>query len=438
MLSSLPHKTGCQSGNGICPVIQLPRILLPVPAIDLSTWAVIACDQHTAQPAYWQETARLVADAPSSLQLVLPEYYLEHPGELSLEQRISAINQNMHDYLARDIFQTLDPGCIILARQLHGGGCRLGLLLAIDLDAYDHDPAKKNLIRATEGTVMERIPPRVQIRSQAPMELPHVQVLIDDPGQQVLEPLYESLLKKGQAPLYETSLMQNGGFVRGWFLPAASADLTAGLAALADLPSYRDNGLLMAVGDGNHSLATAKAHWDALKDGLPADHPARFALVEVINLHDTALVFEPIHRTVAGLSLAELENLAGRYLADQAVSFISPDLPVPESGLALPIMWGDTRKTMHLARPGSGLAVALVQSFLDQLVEQHAARIDYIHGETELERLASQGQVGIMLPALDKFDLFPYIAKEGVFPRKTFSMGEAEDKRYYLEGRLIR
>ena len=437
MSNSLPNKNGCQAGSSICPAVQVPRIMLPAPSVDLYTWAVIACDQHTAQPAYWHETARLVQNSPSTLHLVLPEYLLEHPDGLPLDQRIARINQNMQDYLAEGLFQKKEPGCILLQRHLSSGKSRLGLLLAIDLECYDFQPGNKNLVRATEGTVLDRIPPRVKIRRHAPMELPHVQVLIDDPGRTVIEPLFENCLKNTR-PVNETDLMQGGGAVRGWFCPDGSAGLDTALAAMAGLATLKEHGLLMAVGDGNHSLATAKTHWDKIKKDLPPDHPARFALVEMINLHDDALVFEPIHRTLAGLGLTRFKELAGKWFAGQGGSFAKPGQASPAEAMAFPLICGTSRESLVLTRPEGSLAAAILQPFLDWLVKDHQARIDYIHGQAELERLAGLGQIGLFLPSLDKHDLFPHIAQEGVFPRKTFSMGEAEDKRYYLESRLIR
>lgn len=422
------------------PGVTIPRILFPAESVDLYRWAVIACDQHTARPAYWQETARFVGNAPSTLNLILPEYYLEHPDAVPVEQRIEAINATMRLYLDQGLLRELAPGCVLVDRRTPEHASRIGLILAIDLDCYDYAPGNKNLIRATEGTVIERIPPRVAIRRDAPLELPHVQVLIDDPQRHVIEPLLETVQADGLDPLYETALMQGGGSVRGWFIPAGTPQLGRSLAALLTLDSYVKYGLMMAVGDGNHSLATAKAHWDNNKRHLPADHPARYALVEVINLHDHGLSFEPIHRVIAGISLDQFVEEACNWFRDQAVSFARHEdtQPQGDTAVVIPVLSQIQDLDMTIADPGAALPVGLLQPFLDNLVLQTPARIDYIHGSSEVRLLADSGHIGLLLPAMDKYDLFPCIARDGVLPRKTFSMGEAHEKRYYMECRSIR
>jgi hypothetical protein len=418
----------------------IPRILFPAESVDLYRWAVIACDQHTARPAYWQETARIVGDAPSALNLILPEYYLEHPDDVPVERRIEAINTTMRQYLDQGLLRVLDPGCILINRQTPEHTGRIGLILAIDLDCYDFTPGNKNLIRATEGTVIERIPPRVAIRRDAPLELPHVQVLIDDPQRLVIEPLFRSVQAKGLDPLYETALMQGGGSVSGWFIPSGTPQLVRSIEALQTLDSYIKYGLMMAVGDGNHSLATAKAHWEKNRSQLPADHPSRYALVEVINLHDSGLSFEPIHRAVAGISLDLFVQEARCWFKDQAVSFAPPDGACShgDTAVVIPVLSRGQNLDMTFTGPGISLPVALLQPFLDNLILKTPARVDYIHGSSEIRRLADAGQISLLLPAMDKHDLFPYIARDGVLPRKTFSMGEAHEKRYYMECRSIR
>ena len=421
------------------PGLFVPRILLPAPSADLFRWSVIACDQHTANLSYWQETARIVGDSPSTLQLVLPEYYLEHPDDRSLSSRIDAINRTMDRYLAEGLLRELEPGCMLVDRQTPEHASRLGLVIAVDLEHYDFTPGNRQLIRATEGTVMERIPPRAQIRRHAALELPHIQLLVDDPGRQVIEPLLRAVRRSGQSPVYETCLMQGGGSVRGWFFPAADPVLAQALQAMANLPGVVKNNLMLAVGDGNHSLATAKAHWEHVREQAGPEHPARYALVEIVNLHDDGLVFEPIHRILDGMTPDKFQALARDWFKGQDMSVISgPPPDTHDWPLAIPVLAPGQAFSLVFGRPRDRLAAALLQPFLDHLCAGFDVRVDYIHGRGEVERLAGQGQIGLLLPALDKADFFPTLARDGIYPRKTFSMGEAHEKRYYMECRRIR
>lgn len=420
--------------------IAIPHICLPRPEIDLSRWAVIACDQFTSQPEYWQQVESIVGQAPSALHLVLPEIYLEHPGKLSVENRISQINETMSQYLADGTLQQLEAGWIAIDRATPDHASRKGLILAIDLEHYDFTPGNHELIRATEGTVLDRIPPRLAIRRDAPLEFPHVQLLIDDPARTVIEPLLAAA--SSGSPLYATNLMQGGGHVRGWFVPADSLLLQTALDALSELESLSQHGLLFAVGDGNHSLATAKTHWENLRGQVAADHPARFALVEVINIHDQGLAFEPIHRVVFNCDPDYFIDEATRYFAEQEFSLVhcgsfgaseeAPDRQI------IPMLCRDQHWEIWLDAPLHNLAAGSVQNFLDHLTAQTDCRIDYIHGEDVVRQLSDQGNIGLLLPPLDKNSFFSAIALEGVLPRKTFSMGEACEKRYYIEGRVIR
>jgi hypothetical protein len=417
--------------------LAVPKVLLPAANLDLGRWSVVACDQYTAQPDYWQQTEAIVGDAPSTLRLILPEYYLEHPAACSTEARVRAINQTMQRYLAEGILRQLPPGCVLVDRRTPRHASRLGLVLAIDLDCYDFVPGNRQLIRATEGTVLERIPPRAAIRRDAPLELPHVQVLIDDPDCQVIEPLALAL-RAGDESLYETELMQHGGSVRAWFIPSTAPLLHQAWRALERLNSLRAYGLLMAVGDGNHSLATAKAHWQALRDSVAPDHPARYALVEVVNLHDPGLAFEPIHRIVAGVAPETFLDEARTWFAKEDCAILEPgQSELPPGAHRIPILTASGRSDLILSRPSSPLAVASLQPFLDDLVRRTGARMDYIHGASVVRELAAAGQIGLLLPVLDKERLFPTIASDGILPRKAFSMGEANEKRYYMECRRI-
>ncbi len=425
--------------------LTLPAICLPRQGLDFQRWAVIACDQFTSQPDYWLAAADYVGQAPSTLHMILPELYLEHPGDLPVDRRIAGINAVMDRYLADSTLYRLPAGWIAVDRSTPDHPSRKGLVLAVDLDCYDFRPGNRQLIRATEGTVLDRIPPRLAIRRDAPLELPHVQLLIDDPRQTVIEPLLASATS--QAPLYDTELMLDGGHVRGWFIPGGSPAVSQALEALARLESLQRHGLLFAVGDGNHSLATAKAHWDALRGRVAPDHPARYALVEVVNIHDPGLAFEPIHRVVFNAGPADIIAAAERHFVGQglAVREISPDSPeldkvdAPSDGTqTIPMRWCDRAWLLTLNQPRHSLTAGSLQVFLDEFAGQSAIRIDYIHGGNVVRELAGQGNPGLLLPRLDKGRFFASIAADGILPRKTFSMGEAREKRYYFECRQIR
>jgi len=426
------------------PGVVIPEIILPAEGLSLYHWAVIACDQFTAQADYWQETEKQVGQAPSTLRLVLPELYLEHPSGLSIPDRIQTINQTMARYWHDGLLRRLPPGCMLLDRRTAVHGSRKGLVLAVDLDCYDFTPGNHELIRATEGTVLDRIPPRVAIRRDALFELPHIQVLIDDSGHRVIEPLLSALQKEQPKPFYETELMQDGGSLRAWFAPAGSPLLQEAFQAMAGLGSLKSHGLLMAVGDGNHSLATAKAHWQNMRAVYGPDHPARYALVEVINLHDQGLAFEPIHRTIANLSPGQFLEQARRYFKDQDFQVLPAD-GIPDTASSstasahrIPMLTAEGRCGLYIGKPRQPLAAGAIQDFLDDLVQAAPARIDYIHGDDVVARLAAEGQIGLLLPAMKKQELFPSLIRDGVLPRKTFSLGEAREKRYYMECRQIR
>lgn len=414
--------------------VAIPELYIPRTGIDLSRWAVVACDQYTSQPEYWQRSEAFVGDAPSTLRLVLPEIYLEHPGDTPVESRIARINQTMAEYLDQGVLVPLAPGCMIIDRETRLHPSRKGWLIAIDLERYDFTPGNRELTRATEGTVLDRIPPRQAIRKDALLELPHVQLLIDDPDRTVIEPLYAALSQ--EVPLYATELAQEGGSVRGWHVPSDNTLLGTALKALGQLASLKDYGLLFAVGDGNHSLATAKAHWNSIKSEVAPDHPARYALAEIINIHDQGLDFEPIHRSVFNIEFERFLDHADRFFKKQRAAMDRPEqalnqhVPVYGPGfktdLSVPLLPGD-------------LLVGAIQAMLDDLVVRHPdVRLDYIHGEEVVQELSGKGAVGLILPPLEKSEFFGIIARDGILPRKTFSMGEAFEKRYYFESRRIR
>ncbi len=416
------------------------NLLLPAnrePAA-MTKWSVVACDQYTSEPDYWQQTEALVGDAPSTLRLTLPEIFLEQPG---VEQRIGQIHREMGRYLTEGLLEEFPASFLYLERTLRNGTVRRGLMGMVDLEQYSFTPGSSTLVRATEGTVLERIPPRVKVRENAPLELPHVMLLIDDREQTVIEPL---IAQKGRfRQLYSFPLMQESGFLSGYLVDKAAAEqLTAALEALADPEAFRKrygasargNVLLYAVGDGNHSLATAKACYEKLKQTLSPEqalcHPARYALAELVNLQDDSLCFEPIHRVVFGVNAAHfMEKLAACYsLSDEA----------QPGAQCFEVICQEGRKPVWVTNPSSNLAVGTLQSFLDQYLEEFGGRADYIHGEPVVEQLGSQpGNMGFLLPGMEKSQLFETVIVDGVLPRKTFSMGHAWDKRFYLECRAI-
>ena len=408
-------------------------ILLPdTNKTDAKKWAVVACDQFTSEPEYWENAEREVGDAPSTLRLILPEVYLSET-----ESRISKINATMKEYLAGILTEHKDS-MIYIERTQSDGDVRRGVVLAVDLEAYDYRKGANALIRATEATVVERIPPRVAIRRGAAIELPHVMMLIDDPDFSVIEPLTG---KEGEIA-YDTDLMLGGGHIKGRFLSCEEKKALS--SALDNLISpekmaerYGEDDLaplLFAVGDGNHSLASAKAAYEEIKARIGADaastHPARYALVEVVNVHDASLKFEPIYRVMFGVDpkdvLTELNKYASALQGTanaQTMRYVSADL----------------EGTFTVAAPVRQLTVGTLQDFIDEYIKSHkGAEVDYIHGIASTETLARrEGAIGFIFDGMGKSDLFKTVIFDGALPRKTFSMGHAEDKRYYLEARKI-
>ena len=406
-------------------------VLLPKKGTDMTRWAVVACDQFTSQPEYWQAVEDTVGNAPSTLRLILPEAGLNAPD---VEERISAVNAAMGQYLDSGLFETLEGSLIYIERVQSDGKIRHGLLGMVDLEQYDFTPGSGALIRATEGTVLSRIPPRVKVRRDAPIELPHVMLLIDDPNKTVIEPLTRASGEMEE--LYRFDLQQGGGSITGWKLTAAQMDETAD--ALAALCSAEEQAwkygmkdvppLLFAVGDGNHSLATAKQCYEDQKKVTPehewASLPARYALVEVVNNHDSALQFEPIHRCVFGVEPEEMLAAFKTYYPDAYEG--------KGEGHVIAYTHAGGQGFLTVPKPRVQLAVGTLQAFLDSYVKDHGGEIDYIHGGEVTDRLGRQAG------AIGKQQLFKTVMADGVLPRKTFSMGHAQDKRYYVEARKIR
>ncbi|OQW89029.1 MAG: hypothetical protein BWK72_03355 [Rhodoferax ferrireducens] len=429
--------------------IQIPQVVLPQPGTDLHKWAVVACDQYTSEPAYWQEVQQLVGEAPSTLNLIFPEVYLEQPGA---PERIAAIKSTMDSYLQADLFAPHE-GLVYVERSV-AGKTRHGIMLCLDLECYDIRAGSASLIRPTEGTIVDRLPPRIKIRESAALELPHILVLIDDPAHSVIAPLTRA--KADFAPLYNVELMQGGGHLAGFAVPAGAEDqVVQALRALAQSDTFaakygvgQDQPvLLFAMGDGNHSLATAKAIWDKKKPLVGMDHPSRYALVEIENVHDEGLEFEPIHRALFGLKknlLAELSSAWGegfRYTEVATAEAMRQRVDGAQGNTqAIGLLGGgQSFGVIEITQPMSTLAVGSLQAFLDQFLKDGGAEaIDYVHGADVLERLALQpGNAGFYLAGLPKSDLFKTVILEGALPRKTFSLGEAHEKRFYMEARKI-
>jgi len=412
-------------------------ILLPREA-DMTKWAVVACDQFTSQPEYWQAVEDTVGEAPSTLRLILPESKLNDPN---VDEHIANINASMNEYMEKGIFKTLAGSLIYIERSQSDGRIRHGLVGMVDLDQYDFTPGSGALIRATEGTVLERIPPRVRVRQDAPVELPHVMLLIDDPDRTVVEPLTAAASDMEQ--VYDFELQQNGGHLKGWKLSEAQMDAVAdalvGLCADEVMEKkYGMSGvapLLFAVGDGNHSLATAKRCYENQKQVTPesewANLPSRYALVEVVNNHDDALQFEPIHRVLFGVDAAAL--------LDALKAYYPGAYEGQGEGHTIAYTHAGGTGYITVPQPKVQLAVGTLQAFLDDYLKANGGEVDYIHGDDVTDELgAKPGNIGFKLPAMGKEQLFKTVMADGVLPRKTFSMGHAQDKRYYVEARKIR
>ena len=426
--------------------VLVPRVMLPDKDADFYRWAVVACDQFTSQPEYWEKAREIIGTAPSTLDLFLPEAYLGKPDE---SERIEKIRNNMREYVNKGIIKELEQGFVLVTRTV-AGNTRYGLVLALDLEAYDFHKGSETLIRATEGTIESRIPPRLRIREGAPLELPHILVLIDDPKRTVIEPLVDE--EERFPVLYDTDLMLDGGHITGSFIKEENLEgAKAALSALYDEAEEKygiGHVIFQAMGDGNHSLATAKTAWENIKKTLSPEeistHPARYALCEIENIHDEGIVFEPIHRVIfanGGESGMELVTKVCEHL-DQYngnATIVDADAPVPEGAFSIPFITLTQRGKIIIEKPESKLEVGCLQHALDIMVkEEKTCGIDYIHGTAAVEKLSKRdGNAGFMLPAMDKFMLFPAVAADGALPRKTFSMGEANEKRYYIEARYI-
>jgi Protein of unknown function (DUF1015) len=429
--------------------IQIPQVYLPKSGVDLKKWAVIACDQFTSEPEYWNQVEKIVDGAPSTLNLTFPEVYLEKPGKA---ERIESIQSTMRKYLDAGILQPRE-GLIYVERTV-AGKTRKGILLALDLECYDYNKGSTSLIRATEGTIVERLPPRMKIREGAALEFPHILVLVDDPNCTVIEPLRAA--KSKLEKLYDFDLMLDSGHLAGYAVSQEFENkIVEALRGLAKPETFaskygidsKSPVLLFAMGDGNHSLATAKAIWEKIKSKVGMEHPARYALVEIENVHDEGLEFEPIHRVLFGLKkslFAQIDSVFGKDFeytsvpsADEMIKVV--DQPHGEKQAVGLVIGGKGFGVLEIAHPSSNLPVGTIQSFLDPYMKEGSAeKIDYVHGKDVIVKLGNQpGNAAIYLPGMSKSDLFKTVILDGALPRKTFSMGEAREKRFYMEARKI-
>ena len=422
--------------------LEAADIMVPRKGVDLGRWAVVACDQFTSEKEYWHDVENYVGKEHSTLKLIFPECYLDDGDD---QQRIESINSTMKEYVDADLFTTY-PNCFFLVKRTCGSSSRWGLMAALDLDRYSWEKGSRSLIRATEGTILSRIPPRKKIRKDAPLEIPHIMVLISDRDKTVIEPLAESVQRLEKA--YDFELMKNGGHLEAWVVDKES-DMENVASAFEKLNAALDpeNPLLFAMGDGNHSFATAKSCWEDIRAGLSEEerknHPARFCLVELENIFDPGLVFEPIHRVLFNVPvdvfLDELKknaseiheekvgcrNCIAREIADQSMQRFG-------------YCTADSHVVVTLKDPSAAIAAGTLQKVIDALLEKGYS-VDYIHGADVTDKLGSEkGNIGLFLPAIDKGTFFDTIIKDGALPRKTFSMGEANEKRYYMEARKIK
>lgn len=410
-------------------------ILLPCAGIDMKKWAVIACDQFTSQPEYWKRVEDYVQDAPSMLRLIYPEVHLNTDDKQAYAERIAAIQAEMTDYVRKGVLtERVQQGYVLTVRRTSAGD-RIGLVAALDLEKYDYHVGTNAPVRATEATVKERIPVRVGIREGASLESPHVMVLMDDSKEQLLEALYKERMSFEK--LYDTDLMEDGGHVTGYAVTGTYAGRV--LARLQQMEA-ECNGIFLAVGDGNHSLASAKTCWENVKKKLTkeewADHPMRYALVEVVNLYSPSLLFYPIHRVMYDCDGDTLVNGFAEYLANRDMQLAETE----DSSLAdVTFIYKENKAAYRIEKRAGHLPVELLQKYLDEYLKKYPKQeLDYVHSETAAEQIAEEGRgCAVILGAFDKSTLFDAIEAGGVLPRKTFSIGEDIQKRYYMECRKL-
>ncbi len=436
--------------------LQIPEILLPDNKIELDKWSVVACDQYTSQPDYWQETKNNTQDKPSSLHVIFPEVFLEDSDG---DTRIKDINSTMQHYLDEAVLQPMkNKGFVLVDRKTSQAESRKGLVVALDLEQYDFNKGSQTLIRATEGTIVDRLPPRIKVRQEAAIELPHIMVLIDDPERTVIEPLFN----KNPQPLYDFELMMNSGHIKGYAIdtPELIQQVAGALESLASPEVFAKKYdaedkevLLYAMGDGNHSLATAKAIWENLKQKAAdpdsiMNNPARYALVELVNIHDAGLQFEPIHRVIFNVNPEQLlkdmqTHFSGNCTicrCDNAEDAMNKAKTAAAGNVHIvPFNSASGYGYIQIKNPEFTLELATIESFLNDYLEAHNGKVDFIHGADVVHELGvKEGNMGFFFPPISKHSLFKTIIFDGALPRKTFSMGEADEKRFYLEARKIK
>lgn len=436
------QKNNTSPENGMEHTSYLPEaslrpadILLPDMNVDMKKWAVIACDQFTAQPEYWKRVENYVQDAPSMLRLIYPEIYLNTDDRQAYTDRIAAIQNEMSAYLKDEVLkERVHQGYVLTVRQTSVGE-RIGLVTELDLEKYDYHVGTDAPVRATEATVKERIPVRVGIREGASLESPHVMVLMDDPKKQLLEALYEERMSFEK--LYDTELMEDGGHVTGYAVTGVYAERVS--ARLQQMEAACP-GIFLAVGDGNHSLASAKTCWENAKKDLTeeerTDHPMRYALVEAVNLYSPSLLFYPIHRVLYNCDDNTLANGFAEYLKKQDMRLAQTD---DDAQADVTFLYKENKSSYKIGNRAGHLPVELLQKYLDEYLKEYPEQeLDYVHSEAAAERIAKDGRgCAMILGAFDKSSLFDAIEAGGVLPRKTFSIGEDIQKRYYMECRKL-
>lgn len=413
--------------------LKKTNILIPKENTDLTKWTVIACDQYTSNHEYWKNVEKIVGNSPSTLRLTLPEIYLETEDEL---ERINNINKTMTEYISSNILKEYKDTMFYIERTLENNKVRKGIVAAIDLEEYDYTNGSNTLIRATEKTIIERIPPRVKIRENATLELPHIMLLLDDANKEIIESIDKNKLEK----IYDFDLMNNSGHLTGYKLNDKEINtINQKLESFLDKTTFNKKYntknkevLLFAVGDGNHSLATAKTIYENLKQTLPKEeylnHPSRYALVEIVNLHSDSLQFEPIHRVVFNIDKNDILKELNNYYK----------LNTTGVGQRFKIITSKEEITYYIENPKSNLAVGSIQIFLDEYLKDKSSKIDYIHEESAVKELITENDIGFIFDTIEKDDLFKTVIVDGSLPRKTFSMGNSKDKRFYLESRMIK
>ena len=413
--------------------LKKTNILIPNENIDLTKWTVIACDQYTSNQEYWDDVEKIVGDNPSTLRLTLPEIYLEKED---VQERINNINNTMKEYLSTNVLKEYKDTMFYIERTLANNKVRKGLIGVVDLEEYDFKEESTSLIRATEKTIIERIPPRVKIRENASLELPHIMLLIDNEEKDIIDDIDSSKLDK----IYDFDLMNDSGHIVGYQLPENEINrifncLEECLDKELFNKKYQTENkdvLLFAVGDGNHSLATAKTIYEQLKETLSEDeylnHPSRYALVEIVNLHSESLDFEPIHRVVFNVDVENILKELNSYY----------DLNTTGVGQRFKVITSNEEKIYYISNPKSNLSVGSIQVFLDEYLKDKSSKVDYIHEEEAVTKLIENDNIGFIFDTISKNDLFKTVILEGTLPRKTFSMGISNDKRFYLESRKIK